>query len=54
MGNQLFIVAALLIIVWLIGLVGFGMSGYIHIPLVLACVAIILRLEEPIFKSNPS
>jgi asparagine N-glycosylation enzyme membrane subunit Stt3 len=53
MGNRLWIIAAILIIAWGIGLIGFGMSGFVHILLGLACVAIILRLEEPIFRSTP-
>lgn len=53
MGNQLWFIAAILIIAWGIGLYGYGLSGYIHILLGLASVAIILRLEAPIFKSKP-
>lgn len=52
MENNLWFLAALLIIVWGIGLIGFGMSSYIHILLVLAFVAIILRLEDPIFRTK--
>ncbi|WP_138431898.1 lmo0937 family membrane protein [Fodinibius saliphilus] len=54
MGNQLWFIAAILIIAWGIGIYGFGLSGYIHILLGLATLAIILRLETPIFRSNPS
>lgn len=50
MGNQLWFIAAISIIVWRIGLYGFGMSGFVNILLGLASVAIILRLETPIFK----
>ncbi len=53
MGNQLWFIAAILIVIWWIGLIGFGMGGFVHILLGLACVAIILRLEEPIFRSIP-
>lgn len=52
MGNQLWIIAVTLLIVWVIGSIGFGMSGFVHMLLGLACVAIILRLEEPLFKST--
>lgn len=52
MGNQLWFIAAVLIIAWGVGFYGFGISGYIYILLGLASVAIILRLENPIFKSN--
>ncbi len=53
MGNLLYIIAVILIIGWGIGLIGFGMSGFAHMLLGLACVAITLRLEEPIFRPNP-
>ena len=53
MGNQLWFIAAICIIAWGIGLIGFGMGGYVHILLGLASVAIILRLEDPIFRSSP-
>lgn len=54
MRNLLWFIAAILLIAWGIGLIGYGMGGYIHILLGLASVAIILRLEDPIFRSSPS
>lgn len=44
MGNLLYIIAVLLIIGWLVGFVGFHAGGLIHILLVIAVVAILLRL----------
>jgi hypothetical protein len=44
MGNLLYLVAVILIIGWLVGFVGYGAGGLIHILLVIAIIAIILRL----------
>lgn len=44
MGNLLYIIAVILIIGWLIGFVGYHAGGLIHILLVIAIVAILLRL----------
>jgi hypothetical protein len=44
MGNLLYIIAVILIIGWLIGFVGYGTGGIIHILLVIAIVAILLRV----------
>ncbi len=45
MGNLLYTVAVILIILWLIGFVGLSIGGgLIHILLVLAVIAIILRV----------
>jgi predicted ferric reductase len=46
MGNLLYIIAVLLIIGWLIGFVGYSAGGLIHILLVIAVIAIILRLIQ--------
>ncbi|MFA5849183.1 MAG: lmo0937 family membrane protein [Bacteroidales bacterium] len=46
MGNLLYIVAVILVIAWLIGLVGFHAGGIIHILLVIALIAIILRVIQ--------
>lgn len=51
MENHLFVIAAILIVAWSIGFIGFELGGYMHILLAFASVAIILRLEEPIFKA---
>jgi len=44
MGNLLYVVAVILIIAWAIGLVGFHAGGIIHILLVIAIIAILLRV----------
>lgn len=44
MGNLLYIVAVILVIAWAIGFVSFNAGGLIHILLVIAVIAIILRL----------
>ncbi len=44
MGNLLYIIAVILIIGWLIGFVGYQAGGLIHILLVIAIIAIVLRL----------
>ena len=46
MGNLLYIIAVLLIIGWLIGFVGYSAGGLINILLVIAVIAIILRLIQ--------
>jgi hypothetical protein len=44
MGNLLYIIAVVLIIAWLIGFLGFHAGGIIHILLVIAVIAILLRV----------
>ncbi len=44
MGNLLYIIAVILIIAWAIGFLGFHAGGIIHILLVIAIIAILLRL----------
>ncbi len=44
MGNLLYIIAVILVIGWLVGFVGFHAGGLIHILLVIAIIAILLRL----------
>jgi Family of unknown function (DUF5670) len=46
MGNLLYIIAVLLVIGWLIGFVGYGTGGLIHILLVIAVVVILLRVIQ--------
>jgi hypothetical protein len=46
MGNLLYVVAVVLIIGWLIGFIGFHAGGIIHILLVIAIIAIILRVIQ--------
>lgn len=44
MGNLLYLVAIFLIVGWLIGFVAYDADGLIHILLVIALFAIILRI----------
>jgi hypothetical protein len=44
MGNLLYLLAVILIIAWLIGFVGYHVGGIIHILLVIAVIAILLRI----------
>lgn len=47
MGNLLYIIAVILIIGWLIGFVGLHVGGgLIHILLVIAVIAVILRVIQ--------
>ena len=46
MGNLLYVVAVIMIIGWAIGFVGYGTGGIIHILLVIALIAIILRVIQ--------
>jgi hypothetical protein len=46
MGNILYIIAVILIIGWLIGLVGFQATGFIHVLLVIAVIAVIIRVIQ--------
>lgn len=44
MGRLLYIVAVVLVIAWLIGFVGYNSGGLIHVLLVIAVIAILLRI----------
>jgi tryptophan-rich sensory protein len=44
MGNLLYIIAVILVIAWAIGFLGFQAGGIIHILLVIAIIAVLLRL----------
>ena len=46
MGNLLYVIAVILIIGWAIGFIGFNAGGLIHVLLVIAVIAIILRLIQ--------
>jgi hypothetical protein len=46
MGNLLYVIAVILIIAWAIGFVGYNVGGIIHILLVIAIIAVILRLIQ--------
>jgi len=44
MGNLLYIIALLLIIAWAIGFIGYNLGSIIHILLVIAIIAVLLRI----------
>ena len=44
MGNLLYIIAVILVIAWAIGFLGYHAGGIIHILLVIAVVAVLLRV----------
>jgi hypothetical protein len=44
MGNLLYFIAVILIIGWAVGFIGFHAGGLIHVLLVIAVVAILLRV----------
>jgi hypothetical protein len=46
MGNLLYVVAVILIIAWAIGFIGYSMGGVIHVLLVIAVIAVILRVIQ--------
>jgi hypothetical protein len=46
MGSLLYVIAVILIIAWAIGFIGYSAGGIIHILLVIAIIAIILRLIQ--------
>jgi Family of unknown function (DUF5670) len=44
MGNLLYVIAVILIIGWLVGFLGFNAGSIIHVLLVIAVIAILLRV----------
>lgn len=44
MGNLLYVIAAILVIAWAIGFLGYHASGLIHLLLVIAIIAVLLRI----------
>lgn len=46
MGNLLYLVAVVLVILWAIGYLGYNFGGLIHILLVIALIAVIFRIIE--------
>lgn len=44
MGNLLYIIAVILVIGWAIGFIGYNVSGIIHVLLVIAIIAVLLRV----------
>lgn len=46
MGNLLYTAAVILVIVWAIGYLGYNAGGIIHLLLVIAIIAFLLRLIQ--------
>ncbi len=46
MGNLLYTVAVILVIIWAIGFLGYHAGGLIHVLLAIALVVVILRLIQ--------
>lgn len=46
MGNLLYAIAVILIIIWAIGFIGYNTGGIIHILLVIAVISILLRVIQ--------
>lgn len=46
MGNLLYIIAVILLIAWAIGFFAYSAGGIIHILLIIALIAIILRVIQ--------
>ncbi len=44
MGNLLYLVAVILVIAWAVGFLGYHAGGLIHILLVIAVIAVILKI----------
>ncbi|MCK9403047.1 MAG: lmo0937 family membrane protein [Chitinophagaceae bacterium] len=46
MGNLLYAIAVILVILWAIGFVGYGTGGIIHLLLVIAIIVVLLRVIQ--------
>jgi Family of unknown function (DUF5670) len=46
MSNLLYVIAVILVIAWAIGFLGYAAGGLIHILLVIAVIAVILRVIQ--------
>jgi hypothetical protein len=44
MGNLLYVIAVILIIIWAIGFFGYHAGGIIHVLLVIAIIAFLLKV----------
>ncbi len=44
MGNLLYVIAVILVIAWAIGFIGYAAGGIIHLLLVIAIIAVLLRV----------
>ena len=46
MGNLLYTIAVILVIIWAIGFLGYHSGGIIHILLVIAIIAVLFRVIQ--------
>lgn len=46
MGNLLYTIAVVLVIIWAVGFLGFHTGGIIHILLVIAIIAVLIRIIQ--------
>ena len=46
MGNLLYVVAVVLIVAWAVGFLGFHAGGLIHVLLVIAIIAVLVRVIQ--------
>ncbi len=46
MGNLLYGIAVILIIIWAVGFIGFNAGGLIHVLLVIAIISVLLRVIQ--------
>ena len=46
MGNILYTIAVILIVIWAVGFLGFHTGGIIHVLLIIAVIAVLLRLIQ--------
>ena len=46
MGNLLYLIAVILVVLWAVGFFGFGAGELIHFLLFFAIIAIVLRLVQ--------
>ena len=46
MGNLLYTAAVILVIIWAVGFLGYHAGGIIHLLLVIAIIAVILRIIQ--------
>lgn len=44
MGNILYVIAVVLLLLWAIGYIGFQAGGIIHLLIVLAIIAVLFRI----------
>ena len=51
MGNLLYTIAVILIIIWAIGFLGYHLGGLIHILLVIAVVSVLLKIIKGAAKN---